>query len=96
LANPDAPWDHGAITSNGPDHISVRTGRWRYTRHPDGEELYDHNSDPNEWTNLASRAEHRPLMRDLAALLPRHASRKQLRHFDKLPESEKARLRGRA
>jgi len=96
LANPDAPWDHGAITSNGPDHISVRTGRWRYTRHPDGEELYDHNSDPNEWTNLASRAEHRPLMRDLAALLPRHASRKELRHFDKLPESEKARLRGRA
>lgn len=33
---------------------SLRAGNWRYTRYVDGsEELYDHASDPNEWTNLA-------------------------------------------
>jgi iduronate 2-sulfatase len=34
--------------------MSLRTRRYRYTRWPDGsEELYDHDADPNEWTNLA-------------------------------------------
>lgn len=34
---------------------SVRQGSWRYTRYRDGgEELYDHLSDPYEWTNLAA------------------------------------------
>lgn len=33
---------------------SLRVGQWRYTRYHDGsEELYDHASDPYEWTNLA-------------------------------------------
>ena len=33
---------------------SVRTDRYRYTEWPDGsEELYDHQVDPGEWTNLA-------------------------------------------
>lgn len=48
LENPAAEWDKPAITSNGPDKISVRTERWRYSRYPDGEELYDHSADPNE------------------------------------------------
>ena len=34
-------------------NFSVRSRRWRYTRYENGaEELYDHDSDPNEWTNL--------------------------------------------
>ena len=33
---------------------AVRSDRWRYIRYADGsEELYDHQSDPNEWFNLA-------------------------------------------
>ncbi|MEO0982341.1 MAG: sulfatase [Pseudomonadota bacterium] len=33
---------------------SIRRGTWRYTRYSDGtEELYDHRTDPHEWTNLA-------------------------------------------
>ena len=33
---------------------SIRTARWRYNRWGDeGEELYDHGSDPHEFTNLA-------------------------------------------
>ena len=35
-------------------HYSVRTRRWRYILYNDGsEELYDHDSDPYEWTNLS-------------------------------------------
>lgn len=35
-------------------HFSVRSLHWRYTLANDGsEELYDHRTDPNEWTNLA-------------------------------------------
>ncbi len=35
-------------------HFSVRSSRWRYTRYSDGEEeLYDHETDPQEWANLA-------------------------------------------
>ncbi len=33
---------------------SMRTARWRYTLWPDGTaELYDHDADPHEWSNLA-------------------------------------------
>ncbi len=36
-------------------HYSVRSDRWRYTLCYNGEEeLYDHENDMNEWTNLAS------------------------------------------
>ncbi|HQL75110.1 MAG: Choline-sulfatase [Planctomycetes bacterium ADurb.Bin126] len=37
-------------------HWSIRTIRWRYVRYNNGrEELYDHDADPHEWTNLADR-----------------------------------------
>jgi arylsulfatase A-like enzyme len=39
-------------------HFSVRSLHWRYSLANDGsEELYDHRSDPNEWTNLAGDPE---------------------------------------
>ena len=35
-------------------HWSLRTRRWRYIRYNNGsEELYDHQTDPHEWNNLA-------------------------------------------
>lgn len=40
-------------------HWSVRTRRWRYIRYNNGsEELYDHDSDPCEWTNLSGKQEY--------------------------------------
>ncbi len=40
-------------------HYSIRTERWRYIVYNNGkEELYDHTSDPHEWTNLAASPEH--------------------------------------
>ena len=36
---------------------AVRSERWRYIRYADGsEELYDHETDPNEWTNRGRRS----------------------------------------
>ena len=44
-------------------HFSLRTERWRYIRCRNGEEeLYDHASDPHEWTNLAGAPEARSVL----------------------------------
>ncbi|HEV7501102.1 MAG TPA: sulfatase-like hydrolase/transferase, partial [Vicinamibacteria bacterium] len=49
---------------------SLRTARWRYTEWPDGsEELYDHEADPREFTNLAGRAEQGKALADMRRLL---------------------------
>lgn len=64
LQNPDAPWDHPAVTqvtrrsaSGSTMGYSVRTERYRYTMWSDGadgEELYDYQTDPRELKNLAN------------------------------------------
>ena len=49
----------GKGTNRQPEkqHYSVRTKRWRYIRYNNGmEELYDHDADPYEWTNLSEEA----------------------------------------
>jgi len=55
-------------------HFSVRSRTHRYILCSDGEEeLYDHSTDPNEWTNLASRPDQQKvkagLKRQLLALI---------------------------
>lgn len=59
LENPLAKWQHPVLTTfNRGDH-SLRTDRWRYIRYSNGdEELYDHDTDPNEWENLATNPEY--------------------------------------
>ena len=55
LENPDAEWKHVAISTLGQNNHAVRDESWRYIRYADGsEELYDHESDPNEWNNLVA------------------------------------------
>lgn len=51
---------------------SVRTARWRCTEWNegrDGLELYDHDADPREYTNLASEPRHAKTLSELRALL---------------------------
>ncbi|MBL7140327.1 MAG: sulfatase [Planctomycetes bacterium] len=71
LVDPDAAWDGVAVTTHGYMNHAVRDGRWRYIRYADGsEELYDHQSDPYEWTNLASDLACADVKKQLAARLP--------------------------
>ena len=51
---------------------SLRTPRWRYTEWDDGSkgrELYDHDNDPRELTNLADQQQHSETAAELSALL---------------------------
>ena len=57
LTEPERPWKRAAFSSDqrGQPAASVRTERYRYTRWPRREqELYDHDSDPDENRNLAA------------------------------------------
>ncbi len=61
-----------AMTSHNQGNHGIRSERWRFIRYADGtEELYDHESDPNEWTNLASRPEYAKVLEDHRKWLPK-------------------------
>jgi arylsulfatase A-like enzyme len=71
LDDPNASWDHPALTTYGFNNHAVRTERYRYIRYSDGsEELYDHQTDPNEWTNLAGERRYAALKEELAKEMP--------------------------
>ena len=71
LKDPDHPWAHPALTSHGRGNHAIRSKRYRYIRYADGgEELYDHENDPNEWNNLAMRSEYAEIKTQLARWLP--------------------------
>lgn len=71
LKNPRAAWDRPVLSTYGFNNHSVRGQRWRYTRYANGdEELYDHDNDPNEWTNLAANPEFEEIRLALAKHLP--------------------------
>jgi arylsulfatase A-like enzyme len=71
LADPKAAWDTPAITTHLPNNHAVRSERWRYIRYANGdEELYDHDADPHEWTNLAKDDKHAAVKKELVKWLP--------------------------
>ena len=62
------------LGSAGPKFFgySLRTDRWRYTEWDEdrqGRELYDHDADPKELTNLATSAEHSATLDQLSRQL---------------------------
>ena len=76
LKDPGAPRDHPALTSRSAGDHAVRDERWRYIRYGDGsEELYDHDSDPMEWENLAGSEEYRAVKERLAEWIPKNVAR---------------------
>lgn len=71
LVNPDLEWRRPALTTLGPGNHALRSDRWRYIRYADGsEELYDHDVDPAELTNLAGSSASVPVVEALRAFLP--------------------------
>ncbi len=71
LESPDAVWNPQALTTYGEGYASVRDDRFRYIRYPDGsEELYDHDSDPHEWENVATASAHAAAKQRLAEGVP--------------------------
>ena len=62
------------VSSEGPSYFgySLRTTRWRYTEWDEGRkgrELYDHDNDAHELTNLADKAEHAETVKELSLQL---------------------------
>jgi arylsulfatase A-like enzyme len=56
LVDPKAEWKLPALTTHGFQNHAVRTEQWRYIRYANGdEELYDHDKDEFEFTNLAMK-----------------------------------------
>ncbi len=71
LSQPESSWERPALTTFQFNNHAVRTERWRYIRYANGdEELYDHETDPNEWSNLAKEGKYADLKKDLAKWLP--------------------------
>jgi len=71
LRDPAATRDAPAVTTYGYNNHAVRDERYRYIRYRDGsEELYDHQADPNEWTNLSGTPGYDRAKADLARWLP--------------------------
>jgi arylsulfatase A-like enzyme len=71
LRDPGAERERPSLTTLTPGQHAVRSERWRYIRYSDGtEELYDHQSDPHEWTNLAADPRLAAVKREHARWIP--------------------------
>ncbi|TWU31970.1 sulfatase [Novipirellula artificiosorum] len=71
LKDPNATWDVPALTTFHKDNHSFRSEQWRYIRYADGsEELYDHSTDPYEWTNVAADPRHSGIKAEFARHFP--------------------------
>ena len=72
LLNPSMKDIEPAITTWHYNNHAVRTERWRYIKYVNGdEELYDHQSDANEFYNIAKQPGNRSLMDSLQKWIPK-------------------------
>ena len=70
LENTDRKRERPVVITYGFKNHALQTERWRYIQYHDGgQELYDHDSDPNEWTNLANNSKYQKVVRNLQDLL---------------------------
>jgi arylsulfatase A-like enzyme len=87
LRNSKAEWNRTAVIEFKRGNAAVRSDRYRYIRYRDGgEELYDHQTDPHEWNNLAASLEHAAVRKELAGWITKQwaksAPTKSAFHFD--------------
>lgn len=71
LKNPGREWDYPAITTYDFSEFSIRKGKWHYIRYiDDSEELYDLETDPEEWTNLIANPKYNKVREEMARHVP--------------------------
>lgn len=72
LADENTDWNHVSLTHLGePGSFGLSARNWRYIRYAKGgEELYQINQDPYEWTNLANDEAHRDQLEAMRNLAP--------------------------
>ena len=60
------------VCTQGFKNHAVRSDKWRYIRYADGsEELYNQETDPRNFHNLANQEEYNSVKQELAAWLPK-------------------------
>lgn len=70
LHNPDMDWTEPTLTTYQMGNHRIYDGRYSYISYRGGEELYDHKTDPLEWTNLARNPEFDTIRTRLKSHLP--------------------------
>jgi arylsulfatase A-like enzyme len=72
LKNPSKKWNKPVLTTYGYKNHTIRSKEFRYIKYRDGsQELYDLVKDPNEWFNLADRAEYSNIIKDFKRFIPK-------------------------
>ena len=72
LSDPNANWQHAAVTTYGAKNHAIKTERYRYIQYEDGsEELYDHKIDRDEWENVANDPAYAEVKKQLATHVPK-------------------------
>lgn len=72
LSNPDMQWNFPTLTTNSFNEHRIYDGRYSYIYHESRgiEQLYDHQNDSMEWTNLAGKTEYAEIKQRMIELLP--------------------------
>ena len=70
LENPELSWKFPAFTYRKNGGKSLQFGKYRFIEYGDGsQELYNHENDPNEWTNLINNPDYKPIISKLKGML---------------------------
>ena len=90
LNEPNVDWPYPSITTMGYGNHAIRSEEWRYIQYKDGmEELYNRESDPMEWNNLASHQEYVNVKEDLKEWLPSLNKRIRMKEIGKRGQRKK-------